>query len=230
MYEHTNNNTSVPGRALRVLRVRRTCTPLHYEMARELSISRTHSRLRREDESSYVERIRNGDEKAFETLFHAYYQPLCRFVEGYVSSPDAAEEVVQRVFVRIWENRSTWFVRNGLKPYLFQAARNGALNHLEQERTRRGFVERMLRLGMRPGASQPDPGPQLRLDGDAFAEAVNRALAKLPPHYRDVIRMRASEQMTHAEIARVLDLPVKTVETRARRALQNLRRLLSSVL
>ena len=199
-------------------------------MSRELSISHTGSDLRKEDEDTCVMRIRAGDERAFESLFHAYYEPLCRFVEGYVASPDAAEEVVQRMFIRIWENRSTWFVRNGVKPYLFQAARNGALNHLKHERSKRGFAERMLGSGTQPGAGQPDPGPERRLEGQFFATAVANALAKLPHHYRDVVELRASQQMTHAEIARVLDLPVKTVETRARRGLQTLRKLLAHVL
>ena len=199
-------------------------------MSLELSISRTRRDLRPEDEASCVERIRAGDEMSFELLFHAYYEPLCRFVEGYVASPDAAEEVVQRMFVRIWENRSTWFVRNGVRPYLFQAARNGALNHLKQDRVKRGFTERMLRTSAQPGAGQPDPGPERRLDGQLFAAAVAKAMARLPHHYRDVVQLRASQQMTHAEIARVLDLPVKTVETRARRGLQTLRKLLSHVL
>ncbi|HEX2167938.1 MAG TPA: RNA polymerase sigma-70 factor [Longimicrobiales bacterium] len=199
-------------------------------MSRELSISRKGTRLRAQDEASCVERIRAGDEQAFETLFHTYYESLCRFVEGYVASADAAEEVVQSVFIRIWENRSTWFVRNGLRPYLFQAARNGALNHLKHERVKRGFAERVLRTSARPGAGQPAPGPEQRLDANLFAAAVAWAMAKLPHHYRDVVELRASQQMTHAEIARVLDLPVKTVETRARRGLEALRKLLSSVL
>jgi len=201
-------------------------------MPRELSISRPQPSLRREDEAACIERVRAGDERAFEKLFHTYYEPLCRFVQGYVASHDAAEEVVQSTFIRIWENRTTWFVRNGLKPYLFQAARNAALNHLKHERVKRGFAERVLRTttGAQPGSGQPDPGPERNLDGREFAAAVATALAKLPHHYRDVVQLRASEQMTHAEIARVLDLPVKTVETRARRGLQTLRKLLASVL
>lgn len=195
-------------------------------MARELNITPVRPHVSSEDEASLVQRVRRGDEQAFEALFHAYYESLCRFVEGYVASPDAAEEVVQRLFVRLWENRGTWLVRDGLKPYLFQAARNGALNHLKHEKVKQNFADRVFRTGTRPGASQPEAGPELVQEGREFAVAVARAVMALPHHYRDVLQLRARHQMTHAEIARVLDVPVKTVETRARRAVQALRKML----
>ncbi len=195
-------------------------------MPRELNITPPDARAPEYTDAELVQRVRHGDEAAFEALFLAWYEPLCRFVAGYVSGPDIAEEVVQGVFVRIWENRGTWLVRNGLRPYLFQAARNGALNQLKHEKVKRSFAERVARWGSRPGAAQPDPGPELHQEGRDFAAAVARAVAQLPHHYRDVLLLRARHQMTHAEIARVLDLPVRTVETRARRGLQKLRRML----
>ena len=195
-------------------------------MARELNITPRGADAPAYPEAELVQRVRRGDEAAFEAMFLAYYEPLCRFVAGYVSAPDVAEEVVQGVFVRIWENRATWLVRNGLKPYLFQAARNGALNQIAHEKVKRSFAERVTRWGSRPGAGQADPGPEATQEGRDFAAAVAGSVAQLPHHYRDVLLLRARHQMTHAEIARVLDLPVKTVETRARRGLQILRRML----
>jgi len=197
-----------------------------HRMARELNLTPSDPDAPEYSDAELVQRVRLGDEAAFEAMFLAWYEPLCRFVAGYVSAPDVAEEVVQGVFVRIWENRATWLVRNGLKPYLFQAARNGALNHLEHEKVKRSFAERVVRWGSRPGAAQADPGPELMQEGRDFAAAVATSVAQLPHHYRDVLLLRARHQMTHAEIARVLDLPVKTVETRARRGLQLLRGML----
>lgn len=183
-----------------------------------------------DDEALRVQSVRRGDERAFEALFHEYYPALCGFVERYVGSPDAAEELVQQVFVRIWENRRTWFVRSALKSYLYQAARNHALNHLKHERVRRTFAERVLRLNERVGTGAPLPGPEEQQEKREFRAAVAKAMNRLPDHYREVVQLRARDQMTHAEIAQLLNLPVKTVETRARRGIRNLRRLLSAII
>ncbi len=57
-----------------------------------------------------AERIRAGDEAAFEAMFRAHYDGLCRYVAAYLGSRDSAEDVVQGVFARIWEDRSHWVV------------------------------------------------------------------------------------------------------------------------
>src|SRR5881628_2581382 len=69
-----------------------------------------------------VARIRAGDEAAFEAMFRAYYGPLCRYVAAYLGSRDAAEDAVQGVFVRIWEDRTRWVVSE-LRHYLYAAVR-----------------------------------------------------------------------------------------------------------
>src|ERR1043166_4031398 len=69
-----------------------------------------------------VARVRAGDEAAFEAMFRAYYDPLCHYVAAYLGSRDAAEDAVQGVFVRIWEDRTRWVVRD-LRHYLYAAVR-----------------------------------------------------------------------------------------------------------
>lgn len=185
------------------------------------------SGLPHDSDAQRVDAVRSGDEHALEALFHDHYAALCRFVERYVESADAAEEIVQQLFVRIWDGRRTWIVRGTIKPYLYQAARNAALNWLKHERVRRSFAERVLRLERGVGSGQPPPDPEAQHEARELAALIARAFAKLPEHYREVVQMRARDRLTHAEISRILDLPLKTVETRARRGLQALRRLLS---
>src|SRR5881394_3449437 len=72
-----------------------------------------------------VARIRAGDEAAFEAMFRAYYDPLCRHVAPYLGSRDAAEDAVQGLFVRIWEDRARWVVSD-LGHYLYTAVRGPA--------------------------------------------------------------------------------------------------------
>ena len=71
------------------------------------------------------QRIREGDEAAFEAMFRTHYDGLCRYIAGYLGSRDAAEDVVQGVFAQIWDDRAHWVVGE-LQPYLYAAARRRA--------------------------------------------------------------------------------------------------------
>src|SRR2546425_4164520 len=71
------------------------------------------------------QRIREGDEAAFEAMFRTHYDGLCRYVVGYLGSRDAAEDVVQGVFARIWDDRAHWVVGD-LQRYLYAAVRRRA--------------------------------------------------------------------------------------------------------
>src|SRR2546426_11153144 len=70
----------------------------------------------------WTERIRAGDEAAFEAMFRTHYDGLCRYVAGYLGSRDAAEDVVQGVFARIWDDRAHWVVGD-LQRYLYEIGR-----------------------------------------------------------------------------------------------------------
>jgi len=81
-----------------------------------------------------VARVRLGDEGAFQSLFEAYYATLCDFAQSYLHSPELAEELVQTVFLRIWEHRVRWEPTTGVRAYLFAACHNQALGVLKHER------------------------------------------------------------------------------------------------
>src|SRR5712692_8557596 len=84
------------------------CASLAMRSRRRQIVSRSGLLASDAAERECVARIRLADERAFESLFHAYYAALCDFVQSYVRSPDVAEELVQAVFLRIWEHRATW--------------------------------------------------------------------------------------------------------------------------
>ena len=74
--------------------------------------------------------IRAGDRLAFKHLFELYFAPLCRFVHLYIKKPEAAEDIVLDIFTGFWEKRETLQIQVTIKAYLFQSARNRALNYL----------------------------------------------------------------------------------------------------
>lgn len=74
--------------------------------------------------------IKAGDKHAFEYLFKTYFTPLCRFIRIYVKENEVAEELALDIFTFIWEKRGNLDIKQTLKSYLFQAARNRAMNYL----------------------------------------------------------------------------------------------------
>jgi RNA polymerase sigma-70 factor (ECF subfamily) len=178
---------------------------------------------------AWVERIRRGDEAAFQELFRAFYDPLCRFVEGFVRRKAVAEELVQSLFLTLWIRRESWAVRDTLRTYLYATARNHALNHWKRERLFDGYVARAWARRDRAVEIRVMTNADTRLVSEEVEATVRRAIAALPLRYAPVLQLRWEHGMTYAEIARILDLPVKTVETRVGRALRMLRPALEAL-
>jgi RNA polymerase sigma factor (sigma-70 family) len=84
----------------------------------------------------WADGIRSGDGAAFERLFKTYYATLCHFARTYVRGEDECREVVQEVFLRIWEKRQVWHPSHSVRMYLYRAVRNKALNHVRYQRMR----------------------------------------------------------------------------------------------
>jgi len=170
-----------------------------------------------------VLRVRAGDQAAFQTLFQTYHGPLCAFVYHYLGARDLAEEIVQDVFLFVWERREAWDVKTSVKNYLFTAARNGALSYLRHERVIERHAPEAIEL-----LSSPAPRPDRELNARELGAAVSRAVSQLPPRCRLIFSLHRQQQLTYSEIAEVLELSPKTVEVQMGRALKALRKSLEA--
>jgi RNA polymerase sigma-70 factor, ECF subfamily len=172
-------------------------------------------------------RIRASDVAAFETIFHRYVDRLCAFAFTYTQSRDTAEEVVQDVFVWLWEHRSAVETPSSVAAYLHSAVRHRALNLLRSERTE-------LRIyGAEHERAGSSIGPASFEAADAAAEArdleqaLASAVAAMSLRCREVFTLARGSHMTYAQIAGVLGLSPKTVEIHMSRALAFLRERLA---
>lgn len=169
-------------------------------------------------------RIRAGDTDAFEALFMAYYEPLVQFAFTHVGERASAEEVVQEVLLRVWEQRAQWEVRDSVRAYLYGATRNRALNWL-----RRSQLEQRWTIGA--GAAADDESAAVphaipadeRLQLREIDDAIRRAIARLPERRREVFVLSRQHHLTHEQIAAVLGISIKTVQEQIGRALKALR-------
>jgi RNA polymerase sigma-70 factor, ECF subfamily len=178
-------------------------------------------------EHEWSERIRDGDEAAFEAAFHLYYGPLCDFVERHVRDPQATEEIVQEVFLRVWTRRGELAVRESLRAYLYGAARNRALSHLKRRGVERRWAEAAERQPELAVLGSAPPSPDDELRSREIAAAVQNAIERLPERARLVAALRWQHQLSHAEIAEAMGITVKGVENQLGRAARALRKSLS---
>lgn len=178
---------------------------------------------------AWVALIRTGDEAAFEAMFRAYKNDLGAFIESCVRTRAVAEELLQELFLHIWDHRYSWEVPGPLNAYLFRAARNRAIDYLRRERLEITFRERLLRE-QSDGVSVVSAtiAPEELLDAESLESAIERAVNQLPDRCREVFVLNRYHNLTYAEVAQVLGISVKTVETQMGRALLALRQRLDS--
>lgn len=174
------------------------------------------------DEARWPERISAGDDATFDAMFTAYAAPLRVFAEGYLHSADEAADVVQDMFLALWHGRRTWVCRGSVRAYLYAGVRNRALNRLRSGRARERVTDALGReavLVETPAGVDNDAADPMAMR----LALCERALAALPEKYRQVLLLRWDHELTYAEIAAVLDVPIKTVNTRMTRALKRMR-------
>lgn len=176
-------------------------------------------------DSDFIERIRAGDEHAYEELFHLHYRELCRYAARISPNPGAAEEIVQEVFLKVWLRRDRLREVQTLRSYLYAAVRNHALNQIKRDgyetRWRRG---KAVELAEAPAfASSADEDVRAA----ELTVAIEDALAALPPRCRQAFLLQRRERMSVAEIAKTMEIAPKTVEVQIGNALKLLRRSLA---
>jgi RNA polymerase sigma-70 factor, ECF subfamily len=173
-------------------------------------------------DADLVARVRAGDDAAFETLFRAHHASLCSFAYRIVGAPDVAEELVQEVFLYLWEHRAEWTVSEATaKTYLFTAVRNAALRAIRHDRVVKRYEPETIELFSRPRSTADDDLRDAELTAD-----VRRAVATLPDRCRLVFVLSREQGLTYAQIASVLQISPKTVDVQIGRALKALRKLL----
>lgn len=163
----------------------------------------------------------HSDERVFDALYRQHYATLCSYTLTLVHSLDIAEDIVQSVFVNVWESRRTWMPRSGARAYLFGACRNRALDYLRHAKvvSRSIQSEGCVALGE---ASQPAPA-DVTLEQREMGHRLRTAVADLPKRRRQVVELRLTQQLTNREIANALGISVKGVEIQFTRALLDLR-------
>jgi RNA polymerase sigma-70 factor (ECF subfamily) len=164
-------------------------------------------------------RIKIGDEQAFELLFHKYYIKLCSFANKFLNEPEEARDVVQQVFIKIWECREYIDPDDSLNAYLFKITQNICINKLHRRKVESKYSEIYKLVYANQREITPD---ESLLSGELEKHIIN-AIDKIPPKCRRVFELSRIEGLKYVEIANVLHISVKTVEAQMSKAFRILR-------
>lgn len=171
-------------------------------------------------EKQRVEKIREGDEYAFEQLFFEYFHDLCSYALQITSSRDQAKDIVQEVFYKLWKRRKSWVVHSSLKAYLFRSVRNEALNHIDAQQYRQEANEqykRHIKNGIKATAEN------FTAIDSRLLKKIWEIVQELPKRRRSVFTLHRRHGLSYKEIAQVLEISRKTVENHMGLALSDIR-------
>jgi RNA polymerase sigma-70 factor (ECF subfamily) len=175
---------------------------------------------------AWLARIAEGDMLAFRALFDEYAPTLIRLASGYVRSADMAHDVVQEVFIAIWERRATLSTLDHPAGYLARATRNRAWKALRS-------AARAERWTIAAAQEQELLYPVVSnlgdqsLETEEFLVELRRALAALPPRQREVFLLHREQGLDYATIAAALGVTIPSVHNVMSRAIARLRDALS---
>lgn len=177
-------------------------------------------------DADVVARIRAGDETAFEALFHQLYATLVTYAIRSVRDRAAAEDVVQTVFVELWQRRAAFDPVTGVRPYLFSAVRYRASDRRRGERRAEYYVD-LYETTTAASARTPARPDQL-LEQDERDVTLRAALATLAPRTQEALMLVRDHGLSYKEAAAVMGVSVNTVKTQLARAVAALRVLLGA--
>jgi RNA polymerase sigma-70 factor (ECF subfamily) len=175
-------------------------------------------------DASLLARLGAGDAAALDAMLDRYWEPVFRYAWRMTDSRDAASDLAQEVFCRLWERRASWSSEGSVRGLVFRLARNEAVSRHRRGRARdraqRGYAELYVTTDDGPSAAER---AELR-------DALESAVDALPARRREVFLFRMMDGLSYDEIAAVMRISRQTVANQLSRALATLRADLADLL
>ena len=180
----------------------------------------TKKSLTHSTDAELTEAIRKADQSAFKVLYYRYHEQLYCFLRRQVRSDEQAKDLSQEMFIRLWKNHKNLDCSQPIKAYLYRIAQNLVI---DQHRKKTLIIDSTDDLLENEPSILPDDDFELR-------DKINYTIDALPEPQRLVFILSRFEGYKYAQIAKELNISVKTVESRMSKALKALREKLSSFL
>jgi RNA polymerase sigma-70 factor, ECF subfamily len=174
-----------------------------------------------------VHLLRKGDRAAYEKVFKNFHRPLRVYAFLIVKDEATATDIVQEVFYRIWLKREKLFIRSSLKAYLYACVHHESLLQLKKQKRHINYESIMLTREKNTVSAEDTA---MKITHAQLEDSVRQALNRLPEQCRTIFQLNRFEKLKYREVAGVLGLSVKTVESQMGKALKLLRLYLSEFL
>ncbi len=165
------------------------------------------------------------DDVAFEQLFKSHYKALHAYANMLLKDLDIAEEVVQAMFLKLWEKRGVLEVQTSVKAYLYKCVYNDSLNLLKHEQVKSKYNDFTVHT-----MNTHHEAASNRVELSELQKELRLAMEALPEQCRLIFQMSRFEELKYREIAERLGISVKTVENQMGKALKILRLKLADFL
>ncbi len=172
-----------------------------------------------DNEDIVIEGLKNGDKLIFEEVYREYYIPLCYYCLRYVENFSDSEEIVQDLFLKLWEMHTELEINSSLNAYLYRAVQNYALNFLGKKKIHEKYI---VIQGQQPYGGAMENG-LAKLEEEELRAILKLAVLKLPEKRRRIFELSRFDGLNNSKIASQLSISVKTVETQMTKALKYLR-------
>lgn len=169
--------------------------------------------------------LHNGDKVMFGQVFEIYYERLCNYANTFLNNIEEAEEMVQDMFLILWEKRETIEIHTSVKSYLYQAVHNQSLNRIKHYKVRQTHADYV----QYHDGSIENSG-DAKMIGDELEMKINEVVNSLPDQCRRVFQLSRFENFTYAEISQQLNISKKTIENHMGKALRIMREMLKDYL
>ncbi|MEN8123182.1 MAG: RNA polymerase sigma-70 factor [Bacteroidota bacterium] len=168
-----------------------------------------------------LKQINNDDVDAFEVLYKKYYRIVYNYARHFLTEASDCNDIVQDVFTYVWESRNKIKINKSLKSYLLSACHNTCINHLKKRDTKQQHVAHFFSQ-----SNLFEDGYNAIFENE-LRKAIDDVVDELPNQCSEVFKLSRLKGLKHKEIASLLKISPKTVETQIYRALKVLKKRLS---
>ncbi|KKB53976.1 RNA polymerase sigma-70 factor [Parabacteroides gordonii] len=169
------------------------------------------------EDNKLISLLKQSNKDAFTTLYKNYWRQVYNFSRLYLTTKEAAEEVVQEVFIKVWESRDFIREEDNFKGLLFIITRNMIFNQ-HRKSVNEDFYKMTVLTAMEASYDIEE-----EIEAKSLGEYIDMLIAELPPRRQIIFNLSRKENKTYKEIAELLDISEKTVENQIREALKYLR-------
>lgn len=170
------------------------------------------------DDAGIIRALKSRDEQAFGDLFKAHFKPLRNYAFSFVQEQTLAEDIVQTIFLRLWDKIEVLNFSDSIAAYLYRSVYNESLNALKKNKVRRSYHS-WLHRNTKDHSDTAHKNLQLQ----ELERQLRAAINDLPEQCRTIFQLSRYEDLRYRDIGQRLGISVKTVENQMGKALRILR-------